>query len=222
QKPNTWGELLNIITEDVEWKEELDEQFWNSISGQLAYPTGFTFRGVQDGRNFRAMITRIECADTKISRISIVFIPEHKPAKIGGLAFNLLSFSTRFKYEVINTFFGKLDEKINKNGEEQTFCNLLGAIRNIEREADQFGIMDPDTVKTAFSEKGKDRDTVTEMFKIWGPLRDEIFLCAKRKDASDMERLLGELRVINAEFIRMVTRRHCELIEDDVSTLLDN
>jgi hypothetical protein len=166
------------------------------------------------------MITRIERADLRILRIAIAFIPVHTPAKVGGPAFNLLRFATRFQYEVINPFFGQLNERISKVGEERTFNSLLGAIRNIERESEEFRFLDVATVSSAFSEENNDRAVVAEMFKIWGPLRDKIFLSSGEKNVLKMEALLGELRTMNMKFLRMVARRHYELIEKDAARVL--
>jgi hypothetical protein len=218
--PGTWGQVLTLVTEDVEWKYELDEQFNRAKLGLVAYPTYYTFRSLLDSRNFRAMITRIERADQRILRIAIAFIPVHTPAKVGGPSFNLLRFATRFQYEVINTFCDQLNERICIIGKERTFNNLLGAIRNIEREAEEFRFLDSETVSSVFSEVNNDRTAVAEMFKIWWPLRDKIFLSAKDMNVSEMEPLLGELRTMNMRFLRMVVRRHCELIESDAANVL--
>ena len=218
--PKTWGQVLNSVTEDVEWKNELDDQFNISIDDRVAYPTSHTFRGLEDNRNFRAMITRIERADPQILRIAIAFIPVPTPATFGGPAFNLLRLSTRFQSEVIGAFYGRLNEKIKKFGKNRAFKSLLGAIRNIERESEEFRFLDPHNVASAFSEESGDRETVAEIFKNWELLREKLFLFSENNNADEMETLLGELRIINMTFLKMVSRRHCELIDKDAAKVI--
>lgn len=220
ENPKTWGQVLDSIVEDGDWKHELDVQFQRATTSRVAYPTSSTFRGLEDSSNFRAMITRLERAENRIIRTVIAFVPEHTPATVGGPAFNLLRVATRFQTEVIARFCGELDNLVIKVGNERTFSSLVGAIRNIERESEELRFMDVATVCSAFSEGNDDRATVKQMFKRWSFIRAKIFVCAKKMNVDEMEKLLSELRVSNMRFLRMVSRRHCELVEKDAGTVL--
>lgn len=220
ESPKTWGDLLDSIVDDSDWKHELDVQFQRATTSRVAYPTPSTFRGLEDSSNFRAMITRLERAETRIIRTVIAFIPEHTPATVGGPAFNLLRVATRFQTEVIAQFCGELERLSAKVGGQRAFSRLIGAIRSIERESEELRFMDVATVCSVFSEDKDDRTTVKKMFKDWKPTRDRIFICAEKMDICEMEGLLSELKLSNTRFLRMIARRHCELIEKDAGAVL--
>lgn len=220
--PKTWGQALDSITEDSEWKDELNVQYRNAIGGRVAFPTASTFRGLQDSRNFRAMITLVERADTRVIRVAIAFVPEQTPAIVGGPTFNILRVATRFETEVVQRFAGQLRECVERNGEERAFSSLLGAILNIERESNELRFLDPLTVCSVFSESTGDREAVARMLKEWRPLRERIFACAESRDVGEMEALLEDLRCKNIKFLRMISRRHWEIIEKEMASVLDN
>lgn len=220
EPPSNWGEILDAIDEDVCWKGELDGEFIRAASGRVAYPTSSTFRGVEDDRNFRAMITKLERADTRILRIVIAFIPEHTPAIVGGPAFNLLRMATRFQTEVIQRFGGHMAVIEARLGRERAMSVLLGALRNIERESEQLRFSDPATVCSAFSEDNDDRATVSNLFAQWAVVREELVDQSAHGDTAQVEHLLERMRHMNMTFLRMIAKRHCELIERDAKKVL--
>lgn len=214
-RPSTWGEVVSAIEADVAWQSELDAEFSRAASGRIAYPTASTFMGLQDSRNFRAMITKLERADARILRIVIAFIPEPTPAIVGGPAFNLLRLATRFQSEVIQRFCGRLQGLAVQHGKERVLTMLFGAIRNIERESDQLRFSDPPTVCAVFSEENTDRTAVLKLFSEWANVRSSIFSHIDDGDLEALEQCLSRLQRMNLDFLPMIARRHCELIERD-------
>lgn len=220
-RPATWGEVLDAIEADEMWKNELDAEFTRAAGGRIANPTTSTFLGLQDGRSFRAMITKLERAETRILRIVIAFIPEPTPAVVGGPAFNLLRLATRFQTEVISRFCGELEKLAAHHGKDRTLSLLHGAIRHIERESGHLRFTDPPTVCAVFSEGNSDRATVLNMFSEWGHLRAEIISAIRDGELAPIETCLARLRKSNAGFLSMIARRHCELIARDAQRVLD-
>lgn len=220
-RPATWGDVLDVIHEDNAWKHELDSQFAHAATGHIANPTTSTFAGTLSSGNFRAMITKLERAETRILRIVIAFIPEPTPAKVGGPAFNLLRLATRFQYEVIAPFCGRMSELSVQHGKDRALSMLFSSIRYIEREGSHFHYTDPPTVCQAFSEGNADRATVMGMFAEWGRVRAEIVAGMKCGDLDVIEQSLLRLRKLNFRFLSMTARRHCELIERDAKMALD-
>lgn len=143
------------------------------------------------------------------------------PAVVGGPAFNLLRLATRFQTEVISRFCGELEKLAAHHGKERTLTLLHGAIRHIERESGHLRFTDPPTVCAVFSEGNSDRATVLNMFAEWGRLRAEITSAIKNRDLGVIETCLARLRKSNARFLSMIARRHCELIERDAKSLVD-
>jgi hypothetical protein len=214
-RPSTWGEVVSAIEADVAWQSELDTEFSRAASGRIAYPTASTFMGLQDSRNFRAMITKLERADARILRIVIAFIPEPTPAIVGGPAFNLLRLATRFQSEVIQRFCARLQGLAAQYGKERVLTMLFGAIRNIERESEQLRFSDPPTVCAVFSEENTDRASVLKLFSEWANVRSNILTYIDSGDLEALEQCLSRLQCMNMDFLPMIARRHCELIERD-------
>lgn len=219
--PATWGDVLDTIEENDRWKHELDSEFARAASGRIAYPTTSTFLSAHDIRSFRAMITKLERAETRILRVVIAFIPEPTPAIVGGPAFNLLRLATRFQTEVIHRFCGEMQNLAAVHGKEQVLSMLLGSIRYIERESSHLRFTDPATVCAVFSEGNADRATVLNMFSEWSHVRTDIVSGIKTGDLDAIERCMLRLRKQNLSFLSMIARRHCELIERDAKRVLE-
>ena len=215
----TWQDLLNNITDEQEWKNELDAEFTRAIEMKTAYPTKSTFRGIDKSRIFRAMITRLDEAKGGVTRVAVTFIPERMPSIVGGPAFNLLRFATRFRTEVIDKYLGELNRNPKSDNASAALQSLKGALNSVELDAQDFKLLDAPTVQAAFSEIGGDRKRVREMFDEWAGIRENLDIAITKTSVRDAQKLLEELQMINLEFLTMIATRHQELIKKDFDTV---
>jgi hypothetical protein len=218
-KPNDWcAATMGLF--DQAWRDDLNDQYRRALDNKVAYPTRSTFRGVDIAKNFRAMITQLEVSQTRVMRIVIELIPEYMPAVVGGPAFNVLRIATRFRMEFLDQFQGQLDRRVRELGKDNAFKTLWGVLIGIEQEGRDFHHLDTAIVKSVFGEDGDDRVIAASMIDDWNVIRLELHQAVEGRDVARCEVLLTKLREVNARFLRMISRRHCQLIERDAAQIL--
>jgi hypothetical protein len=116
---------------------------------------------------------------------------------------------TRFRYELIEKYRGKLDE--TKDSIDQICIDIKEIVLNIEEYASSRGLLEKQNLINGFV--GEQQTEIEKMYNQWYDIRDKFLESIEKKDVGGIDRYLNELEQMNKNFLFLACSRFVEVIK---------
>lgn len=223
--PDTFGDLTSNLerkypTAVHNWKTNLNKQIADIEQGTLPASNDVSFRDFLGRRQFRSTIISFtqredprEVLSVLIGLEEAVIYPSHRAPVALEVLETAMRLSYRFRWEVLEAFQGPLD--VN---DLDTIENRLVAA---EQELKYRGVAESDRIFELFD--SPEREVILSIQQEWRRYRsadrnsgilDQIFAEKSAAAAERMERILPEVRELNARFMFLAAPRFAELVRE--------
>jgi hypothetical protein len=244
--PVKWDELERqaLAQQDKRWLSELKHAVHRARNRRRFPPVQATFKAFHNGKIYKPVLARVD----KLSDDSLefeVFLIEAVTSQYVGIPPKLaailtsLNMATRLRYEVLGK--ARRDLAIADTLRDATKLTDLrtevgeGFLR-IEQEAASRGLMDQQSLKTAFAEE-RNSERINQIWKRWSELKKKLYdslrigvkdgvttldrAGPKEDQILEARRYVDELLAMNCEYINRASRRFGELLTESLECYED-
>jgi hypothetical protein len=221
----TWGDLANQLQEPGQkvWMSNLERLMLDAIESRALSPSLPIFYTSGHQKQYLPVLHRVDRLRDLSHQFHVLFIDlpsedDLYSTGVIGQIVSILRMARKFRFGVVDHFRKRIKTlKYQKAGDEEVgdlLHQLVSMIQRIESEAAQEGFLDDDGVSQLF-EAQEDQDAVIESFVQWSRLRDRLMMAIETKDLDGLYGILGEIRLLNKDFMVMASRRYHELLQAD-------
>ena len=221
----TWGEITGQLRESGQMglTSSLERAMLDAIEAHHFSPSMPTFYSSGNQKQYLPVLQRFDRMPDSSRRFRILFteLPAEDDVLVGGdlgLMATLLRMARKFRWGIIDTFRNRISGILNRSIMDDAkvtslLHELLSAIERIEGEATQRGFLDQESILQLFDAK-EDKEALSERFTQWEELRSKrLRVAIEAKALNDIHEILGEMRLINKEFMIMASKRYHELLK---------
>lgn len=216
----TWADILSEANgdDDRRWLSELESAICDASKGRLFRSIQATFKSRKEAKQYRPMLYRLDTLADGSRIAKILFIEDVSwnvsqiPRRQGFLS-TALVMAVRFRYEVLKQFENMFLSNRNQEESDRQKSELLQAISNIEIEATSRGLLNEKELINAFKCNGE-KQQINKMYDEWYDIRSSLF-SENNTEVGLIEDQISTLLNLNSEFIKIATKRFCELISQE-------
>jgi hypothetical protein len=215
-----WGDIEENarLNKDVRWIDQLGNAICSAAGGDIPDPIYALFRSIKGKDYYRPMLYKSD----KLADGSMVFKVlfdeevdwkiEDVPNWLSSLLTSLV-LGTRFKYELINSYKGKIGQLDDDKIIEDTCLQIENIISNIEEYASSRGLLEKENLIKGFNVEHQKE--IEEIYEHWYDVRVKFIKALSQKDKDKIENLLLELALMNKRFLQLAASRYLEIIEEE-------
>jgi hypothetical protein len=122
-----------------------------------------------------------------------------------------LVMGTRFKFELIDSYKGKIRQLDDDKAIEETCLQIEKIILNVEEYASSRGLLQKDNLIKGFDVEHQNE--IEKIYEQWYDVREKFLEALSQKDKEKIEDLLLDLAQMNKRFLLLAASRYREIIE---------
>jgi hypothetical protein len=215
-----WRELEEEVRaprdpRDHRWIDQLATAMQRFAEGKPPHPIQATFRVRKTEQIYRPILYRVDSLSNGSTIFKVLFHEDVSwrltdiPYTMGILVTSL-AMATRFRYEMLEKYRGKLCF-MDATARERACAAITQIISNIEEEADSRGLLEKEGLINAF-ETTTDRDAIETMYVRWYEIRDTLLRALQERDGETVDDQLDALHTINRQFLDLATKQFATLM----------
>jgi hypothetical protein len=213
----SWRELEEEAREHHEkrWINELAAAMQRYAEGRPPHPIQATFRARKAEQIYRPVLYRVDSLADGSAIFKVLFLEDVSwrltdiPYTMGNLITSL-SMATRFRYEMLEKYRGKL-RAMDATARQRACEAMIRTVNNIEEEGGSRGLLEKEGLIDGFATTA-DRDAVATMYARWYEIRDTLLQALQERDGETVEDQLDALYAINRRFLDITTKRLATLM----------
>lgn len=209
-----WDDIFKIYKEHHgnEFVNNLENALYEACEGRTFEKMQSTFRSVENEKIYRPVVDRkITYADGSM----MFYVPLIEQYTEGVLNENLVQgtlltaiiIGNRFREEVIQKFSPKIPYLVKEKEIETFFKQLKGAILNILKESDTYGLLNEDNLAKSF-DTPEEKETIIKLYRRWGDIFKDTMAAIDNKDKNSIGEQLSKIKKINTEFMTIATLQY--------------
>ena len=223
-----WEEICNRSAElkHTGWLKETGAAASAAMKRQIDVNIQSTVRTLRGDAIYRPVLYRTEFVGDSPLEFQFIFTEERRPGEIAGSGrlgqlYRMLSLAHRFRSEVLMRFNSNGVGKSNDLGLETAGVDapdqgerLMEVIGLIEKEADEMGLLDPETLIEPFDDKAVRQDLLQLLTEWHEEIKLPMAEAAREGDSVALSAILKRLSKSNKCFMAICGARYAELAAD--------